>query len=125
MKTYKLLFERDEEGYWVASVPELAGCHTQGRSIHQARERIREVLELLGRDPKRVRLAEEVRLPAMARRSVERQRLDRERAERELGRAQEATRRAVRVLTRSLRLSVRDAGEILKLSHQRVQQLRG
>lgn len=38
--------ERDEEGYYVASVPELPGCHTQARSLDKLIERIREAIEL-------------------------------------------------------------------------------
>ncbi len=38
--------ERDEEGYYVASVPDLAGCHTQARSLDKLIERIREGIEL-------------------------------------------------------------------------------
>ena len=38
--------ERDEEGYYVASVPALPGCHTQARSLDKLRERIQEAIEL-------------------------------------------------------------------------------
>jgi predicted RNase H-like HicB family nuclease len=39
--------ERDEEGYYVASVPQLSGCHTQAaRSLDEVTERIREAIEL-------------------------------------------------------------------------------
>ena len=37
---------RDEEGYYVASVPELPGCHTQARSLDKLMDRIREAIEL-------------------------------------------------------------------------------
>ncbi len=44
--------ERDSEGYYVASVPALYGCHTQARSLDEVMERIREAarlcLEVLG-----------------------------------------------------------------------------
>jgi predicted RNase H-like HicB family nuclease len=45
-KSYKVTFERDEDGWWVATATDLAGCHTQGRSIAQARERLREAMAL-------------------------------------------------------------------------------
>jgi len=38
--------ERDGEGYYVASVPALPGCHTQARSLDKLMERIRETIEL-------------------------------------------------------------------------------
>ncbi len=50
MSTYTVRYERDERGWWVARVLGLPGCHTQGRSIAQARERIREALSLLVED---------------------------------------------------------------------------
>ena len=40
------MVRRDEEGYYVASVPELRGCHTQARSLDKLMERIREAIEL-------------------------------------------------------------------------------
>ena len=45
-RQFSVIVERDEEGYYVASVPELAGCHTQARSLDKLVERIREAIEL-------------------------------------------------------------------------------
>ena len=45
-KEFSVFIERDEEGYYVASVPELQGCHTQARSLDTLMERIREAIEL-------------------------------------------------------------------------------
>lgn len=42
--TYTAVFHLDPSGWWFAEVPELAGCHTQGRTVDQARERIREAI---------------------------------------------------------------------------------
>ena len=64
-----------------------------------------------------------MRLPADARRALDRARADRRRLEAEAKRAQATTAAAVRKLIKSLGLSVRDAGELLGISHQRVQQL--
>jgi predicted RNase H-like HicB family nuclease len=41
-----VLVERDTEGLYVASIPELKGCHTQARSLDELMERIREAAEL-------------------------------------------------------------------------------
>jgi len=45
-REFSVIVERDEEGYYVASVPELPGCHTQARSLDKLIERIREAIEL-------------------------------------------------------------------------------
>ena len=72
MVTYKVILERDEEeGYYVATVPALPGCHTQGRTREEALEHVKEAiqgyLESLQKDgvpiPKDVEL-EEVAVPA-------------------------------------------------------------
>ena len=36
------IIERDEDGYYVASIPELHGCHTQGKDLSEVMERIKE-----------------------------------------------------------------------------------
>ena len=45
-REFTVVIERDEEGYYVADVPELRGCHTQARSLDTLMERIREAIEL-------------------------------------------------------------------------------
>lgn len=44
---FKVIIEQDENGWFVASVPELPGCYTQGKTLEQVRERIKEVIELV------------------------------------------------------------------------------
>lgn len=44
---FKALIEQDENGVYVASVPELPGCYTQGKTLEEVRERIKEVIELV------------------------------------------------------------------------------
>lgn len=46
MKQFDVVIEKDSEGYFVASVPALKGCHTQARSLDELMERIREAIEL-------------------------------------------------------------------------------
>lgn len=43
---FSVIVERDEDGYYVASVPELRGCHTQARSLDKLVERVKEAIEL-------------------------------------------------------------------------------
>ena len=45
-REYRAIIELDEEGYYVASVPELQGCHTQAKSLDTLMERIQEAIEL-------------------------------------------------------------------------------
>ncbi len=45
-KEFNVIIERDEAGYYVASVPELPGCHTQAKSLDKLMARIREAIEL-------------------------------------------------------------------------------
>ena len=45
-KEFTVVIERDEEGYLVASVPSLPGCHTQARSLDELVERIKEAIQL-------------------------------------------------------------------------------
>lgn len=44
-KIFNVIVERDEDGYYVASVVELPGCHTQTRTLDQLNERVREAIE--------------------------------------------------------------------------------
>lgn len=45
-REYGVVVERDEDGWYVASVPTLAGCHTQARSLDELVVRIREAIEV-------------------------------------------------------------------------------
>lgn len=45
-RQFNVIIERDREGYFVASVPSLRGCHTQAKSLDELMERIREAIEL-------------------------------------------------------------------------------
>jgi predicted RNase H-like HicB family nuclease len=42
---FSVVVEKDEGGYYVASVPELPGCHTQAKSLDLVMERIKEAIE--------------------------------------------------------------------------------
>ena len=45
-RQFDVVIERDEEGLYVASVPQLPGCHTQAESLDATMQRIREAVEL-------------------------------------------------------------------------------
>lgn len=43
---FTVLVEQDDEGYFVATVPELRGCHTQAKSLDTLSRRIVEAINL-------------------------------------------------------------------------------
>jgi predicted RNase H-like HicB family nuclease len=45
-RQFDVIIERDEEGCYVASVPQLSGCHTQTQSLDEVTLRIREAIDL-------------------------------------------------------------------------------
>ena len=49
-RKFTVVIERDEDGYYVASVPALPGCHTQGKNLDALMKRVREVIELCVED---------------------------------------------------------------------------
>ena len=46
VRQFDVVIERDEEGVYVASVPQLPGCHTDGTSLDELMVEIREAIEL-------------------------------------------------------------------------------
>lgn len=124
MKTYQVAYERDESGWWVASVRELRGCQTQGRTVDEARRRIRKAMELFIDNARSANIVDDVKLPAGARKAIRTYTGLRKKADAEDRRAALVARRAVRVLRGGrLKMSARDAARLLGLSHQRVHQL--
>jgi predicted RNase H-like HicB family nuclease len=120
---YRVVIERDETGEWLARVPSVPGCHTHGRTLEQVRRRIREALELWVDDARTADLRFEIRLPAAIKKELDRARTTRDRSARAQSEASDALSRAARDLTQKVGLSLRDAAELLDMSHQRVQQL--
>ena len=45
-REYDVIIEQDSEGYFVATVPALRGCHTQAKSLDVLMERIKEAVAL-------------------------------------------------------------------------------
>jgi len=41
-----VVIERDEDGYYVGTVPTLRGCHTQAKNLDTLMKRMREAVEL-------------------------------------------------------------------------------
>lgn len=45
-RKFTVLIERDESGYYVATVPALHGCHTLAKNLDTLMKRVSEVIEL-------------------------------------------------------------------------------
>lgn len=45
-REFNVVIEKDEDGYFVATVPALRGCHTQAKSLDVLMKRVREAIEL-------------------------------------------------------------------------------
>ena len=121
--TYRVVLERDESGAWIARIPSVPGCHTHGRSLVEARRRVREALSLWVEDCDSAELVDDVRLPRDALVAVRRCSRSRARLSEVRSEAATATADAVTRLVDDLGLGVRDAAYLLGVSFQRVQQV--
>ncbi|MBS3123646.1 type II toxin-antitoxin system HicB family antitoxin [Candidatus Woesearchaeota archaeon] len=45
-QTFTVLIEQDEDGIYVAKVPDITGCYTQGKTVEEALERIKEAIQV-------------------------------------------------------------------------------
>jgi hypothetical protein len=112
----KVVFEQQGSG-WRVSGPELKGAEIWGRSLSEARRKARKVL---GR---KAELVEDVRLPAAAKKELERYAKTRTEAQAAITALRSSTRGVVSTLTRKHGISLRDASSLLGLSRERVRQL--
>jgi predicted RNase H-like HicB family nuclease len=118
----RIVYEQDESGAWIVHVAEEPRAHTYGRSLRQARSRIKEVIDIWWDDPHRFVWTEEIQLPTPAQHSWESAR----EARQQLQEAQVEYEKATRVAVEQLRdagLPLRDIGDLLNLSHQRIAQI--
>jgi len=133
--TYVADVQQDESGNWIARVPALRGVHTHARTLASLRSYLQDAIALwleverfdageaspyLDRTSISVELR--VELPAPVRRATDSAHRKRARARSAEADAAAATRVAARALV-DFGLSLRDAAELLGLSHQRVDQL--
>jgi predicted RNase H-like HicB family nuclease len=121
-KPITLRYRRDSDGNWLVDIAEQPEAHTYGRSLSQARTRMGEVLKLWG-FPESVEVHEDIQLPHIVQDLIANTRLARAELERQVERWRKGVEETAKRLQRE-GLSVRDAGELLDLSHQRIQQLR-
>ena len=121
--TYRVVLERDESGAWIAHIPSVPGCHSHGRSLVEARRRVREALALWVEGADSSELVDDVRLPRDALAAVRRSSRSRARLAVARSEASTSTADAVTRLVDDLGLGVRDAAYLLGVSFQRVQQV--
>ena len=125
MKVYGVVCSRDEAGYWNASVPEVPGAHTFARRLDQIPGLIIEALKLFPEEvPAQFDVELNPQLPDPMEELVRRTNELREQARRTTEQANEQTRTAAATL-RNGGLPMRDVGQLLHVSHQRVGQLLG
>ncbi|MGB8932976.1 MAG: type II toxin-antitoxin system HicB family antitoxin [Anaeromyxobacteraceae bacterium] len=126
MARYVVTYERDEGGWWIAELHGVPGVNSDGRTVADARRRVREAPSLAVGDAaaERAELVDDVKLPAAVARVVKQATSARVRAEKLQEETIRATTEAARVLTGKLGLSVRDAAALLGVSHQRIQQVK-
>ena len=43
---FTVLIEQDEDGIYVAKVPDIVGCYTQGKTVEQAMERVKKAIQV-------------------------------------------------------------------------------
>jgi predicted RNase H-like HicB family nuclease len=43
---FTVIIEQDEDGVYIAKIPEIEGCYTQGKTIEEVLERIKEAAEV-------------------------------------------------------------------------------
>ena len=122
--SYRVVYTQDPSGWWLAEIPSVQGCRTQGRTLAQAKTRIRGALSACFEDPHTARGAvfvHDVQLPPAAAASVARV----QEAKAAATRAAEAVQRAEDdcVMRLARILPRREIAAILGGSHQRIQQI--
>jgi len=122
--TLELETQPDGSNGWLVDIPSVQGCHSDGRSLAEARRNIREALAVSLDDEDRDAIAEaavfeeEIVIPQRLRAAVRRFLRERELAETAAAKHRAASAAALADLTEAL--SLRDAGQLLGLSQEGV-----
>lgn len=124
MRDYRVEAELGQSGrWWVISVPEVPGAHSQARRLSHAEDVARELISLMtDAAPESFAIHVDVVLPEAVRRDLEQSAALREEAARAQAEAAQLSRHAAALL-RSRGLPLRDVGRALGVSFQRAKQL--
>lgn len=123
MKTYRVECEWDDTGWWVVTIPEVPGAVTQSKRLDKVPDDVGEVLELLvGSKPGSYQLDVRTVVPGEAGELAARAFELRAEAEKLSSSVATTTTTAVVTLSKS-GLSMRDIGQLVGVSHQRVDQI--
>jgi hypothetical protein len=115
MAEHRVVYRRNAAGDWVASVPGRRRLRGEGRTLRQARQRLRAALARMVEDPFEIDFVEDVRLPPPARALLVAHWKARRRLERESELSDLTSARALSALL-GLRLNIKDVGDLLGLS---------
>jgi predicted RNase H-like HicB family nuclease len=122
-KTYSAKAVRSGD-WWAITIAELKGVHSQARRLDQAEAMAREAIGLFLDVPMNSFDVTVIPvLPAAVQADVDKARAVRGEAEERQREATKANVRAARELVKGTKLTVREAGQILGVSHQRIAQL--
>lgn len=123
MATYAVIARRTGD-WWALDVPDVPGAHSQSKRLDQAPSVAREAIALvLDEDEADINVTIEPHLSAEMAQRVDSFRRAREALEQTIRDTQEAQVAAIEDLVNECRLSYRDVGQIVGLSHQRVSQV--
>ena len=125
---FRVRYQPSDDGTWLVDVVDEPRIHSHGRTLARAEANIREAIALwlsvedgVDVDERELSILPKFVLPEIA--EVSRANQKREEAQRLEAEAQDLTADVARSLVVGRKLSLRDAGYLLGLSHQRVQQL--
>jgi predicted RNase H-like HicB family nuclease len=122
-ETYTVRCRREPSGWWFVEVPDVEGGYTQARRLDQVEYMVRDLLSLLLDVPEdSFDVIVEPEIPGPLSAEIEKARELRRTAEVAHEAASEAVWRAVSELG-AAQFSIRDIGQLLRLSHQRISQL--
>jgi hypothetical protein len=124
MEDYRVEVELGQSGrWWVLSVPDVPGAHSQARRLSQVEDVARELISLMtDAPPESFAMHIDVKLPDAVRRDLERSAALRAEAARAQSEAAQLSRHAAALL-HSQGLPLRDVGQALGVSFQRAKQL--
>ena len=123
--SYEVVVER-EPGWWIIQIPAVKGAHSQARRLDDVERNAREAIAvMLDCEIDDFDVVIEIKQPAVVLNELAEARQLYAESEVAQQRAGELARKSIKHLTDDLGLTMRDAGKVANMSHQRIAQLRG